>query len=169
LWNVAMPSERANLHHSGNERPFVTLFTPDSKALLTIGERFVKVWDVATGKERVSWEDTRVLPKLSPDGKTLVFGGSSELKLIDLSNGQERATLTNTSLFRFSPDGKTFATGKLDARNYVTLRQTATGKELATLAHAGLLDVYFSPDGKTLATIGENLKVKLWDMPTTAD
>ena len=72
----------------------------------------------------------------------------------------------------FSPDGQVLAAGTVDG--LVTLWHVADGRIHATLKPAGLVSALaFSPDGKTLATSGENDSVNgenrtvtLWHVAT---
>ena len=74
----------------------------------------------------------------------------------------------------YSPDGKTLASGGSElagesgVETYeIELWDVATGKEQATLkGHTGPVgSVAFSPDGKTLASVGYE-EIKLWDVAT---
>lgn len=66
----------------------------------------------------------------------------------------------------FSPDGGKLAAADDDGK--LTLWDTATGKELATInAHdAGILSVAWSHDGRKLATASSDTTVSLWDAAT---
>ena len=72
-------------------------FSPDSKTLASAsGDKTIKLWEVATGKERATLQGhTQAVLSVafSPDGKTLAsaggsFGKPGELKLWDVATGK---------------------------------------------------------------------------------
>jgi len=80
-------------------------------------------------------------------------------------NSLEKHKETITSI-RFSPDGKTLASGSFDGT--IILWNVETGENLYTLeGHEGeVWNVSFSPDGKTVASASADATVKLWDVET---
>jgi WD40 repeat protein len=125
-------------------------FSPDAKTLGSaihaqgndgkdLKDRPIRLWDVATGKQRVALEgrhDTIAAVDFSPDGKTLASGDwGGLLKLWDLATGKELATV------------------KADEDPDVP----------------GLYALAFSPDGKTVATAGSDHNVRLWDVATVTE
>jgi WD40 repeat protein len=158
-------------------------FSPDGKTVVSGGRRAIKLWDVATGKERGYFdtgEHIVLYTDFSNDGKLLASSGNDlTVKLWEVATRKERATLKGHNappfsisswLLRpdgkcigFSPDSKTLASGGDDT---LRLWDVATGKNTATLrSETGVYAVAFSPDGKTLAT-GGSRQAKLWDVAT---
>lgn len=178
-------------------------FSPDSKSIVTVSGNLtltsrgntVKVWDVATGEERLTLpEQTGVVSvAFSHDGKRIVTGGRDKMARVwDAQTGQKLLTLTGHELgiwaVAFSPDGKRIVTGSGDAFNpnfnpewlgkFTTAKvwDAQTGRELLTLkGHQGdVTSVAFSSDGERIVTGGMFERVsnskdriaKVWDAET---
>lgn len=147
-------------------------YTADGNRLATASrDGIVKIWDTATGRELRSLRDLEdraktvtaareqvarsVAVAFRPDGKTLAFAAGKDIKLYDPDSGKITATLTGhtagITTLAYSADGKTLASGSLDA----TIRTwDAEEKKLAKLLRTGhrrIVTAVFSPDGKLLA------------------
>jgi RNA polymerase sigma factor (sigma-70 family) len=102
-------------------------FSPDSQTLATVTRRTIHLWELATGKERLTV--TNDVPgyqfdyeqiAFAPDGRTLVTArGDHTLQLWDVATGQELLHRTgyeaDVRALAFAPDGKTLATGHADS------------------------------------------------------
>lgn len=165
LWDVATGKELAVLKDSPCG-VFSVAFSPDGKTLAG------SVWVCFDKEMKADW---------SKPGTVLLW---------DVATQKVRTTLKvdigAVKQLAFSPDGKTLATAarKLDAKKdqfvsgEVWFWDVATGKHTDTLkAHpAGFSAFAYSPDGKTLATAGDQwdepepspgrVRVKLWDTAT---
>ncbi|MBB6051422.1 AAA-like domain-containing protein [Armatimonas rosea] len=105
----------------------------------------------------------------TPDGRSIMLSVVGELVTFDRASGKEKAAWSlrnlqedfqgSISCFAYAPDGKSMAVGfgyrQNTTRNYaqtVAIVDTATGREIQTLKGFlnHILDMGFSPDGKTL-------------------
>ena len=162
-WDVARRRLRYPLQ--GHFSLVTTLvFSSDGNTLISGSEdQTVKLWSVATGKEKAILTGKAVCSlALSADGKRVVAGGggllgftTEEVRGWDTATGKERSFKTKEELYTaatLSPDGKTVAAGCL----YQTIKfwDVATGKLQGTLPLGSgprwVTTLAYSPDGKTL-------------------
>jgi RNA polymerase sigma factor (sigma-70 family) len=162
-------------------------FTPDSQALVArgvvffgartgeIGEsetRHIRVWDLATGKQRRALA-VKSHPNglaLAPDGRTAATTGLVEKKILlwEVATGDQRGELTGHTQtvfdIAYTPDGRTVATAGMDGT--VRLWDAVTMEELGRLeGHRGwVLTVAFSPDGTRLVSGSLDTTALVWDV-----
>jgi len=121
---------------------------------------------------------------LSPDSKLLAAGTlDGKIKLWDMATGEEVRTL-DTNVFMpvealaFSPDGELLASSTCKRQEpiaeceggegQINLWKVATGALVRTIsAHVGTVRaLVFSPNGKVLASAGDDALVNLWGVDT---
>jgi WD40 repeat protein len=173
------PDAQGRLHTAWiDARGYFNTAHPD-KWLEGVGT--VKLWDVATGRERATWAvDSAQVYHLafSPDGKLLSLGdGDGTVRLLDAATGGARGNVEGESGPgpAFSPDCKSLAlVGRPPEAEYANRQPVmlwdvaALGKERATLKGVGD-ELAFSPDGKAISGRGNYLGVWLitvWDAAT---
>ena len=109
------------------------VFSPDDKILATVAEKEITLWDVKTGRQRLSikgnsWKLGSVC--FASGGRTVggidQVPGNYGMKFFDVRSGEQLRTLPAGNIYALSPDGKIWASG-IPIRE-IKLWDVATGK-----------------------------------------
>jgi WD40 repeat protein len=190
VWDTATGKRRADKVRSPIGPALIKAFrfAPDGKSVATIGGNWVRIWDVATGKEtrRIALPNkgpntgfTTIGARLafSPDGTTLAATNERDglIFLLDVASGRELGRVDGPDDYKalaFSPDGKLLATdvdiskGLPDHELSVRLWDVTARKEIGRVpAHRNSIRALaFSPDGKRLLSASEDATALVWDV-----
>lgn len=173
LWDIAAGKEKAVLVRDQTRLKAVR-FSGDGKTLGVAGNKWIRLVDVETGKQKSAVE-------IHPTGSGYCFNPTLELMayapdawyihLVDTATSKTKILLTglkgNVQSMAFSNDGKWLASYGNDR----TLRvwDVTAGKQKAVYTVQSGRAVALSNDGKTVALGIGDCKVRMWDFTTNKE
>jgi WD40 repeat protein len=159
---------------SGLENNGRGLISPDGRTV-AIAARGLTVWEVATGKKRLSLDAVPNTDQIafSPDSRWLAAWdpGANGVVVVDLRTGGVARRLSigdaaeAVSALAFAPDGKRLAAGTQQGR--VTVWDATTGDTLAPFSgHEGpVTGLVFRSDGAQLVSCSQDGTALVWAVP----
>jgi WD40 repeat protein len=164
IWDAATGKEYPPFRAPDQKAVQGAIFSPNGRSIAIDlhGEDALRLWEVASGKER------RVFGKKPPASTgnpnmagMMWFGGGF--------NGNVMMPCTRPAAgAAFSQDGRLLAQGRTNSS--VSIWEVSTGKELGQFkGHLGVVDsVAFAPDGKSVATGSRDTTGLVWELPKPA-
>jgi eukaryotic-like serine/threonine-protein kinase len=180
IWDAETGNERTSLQEQQGSVN-AAAFSPDGQRLVIVGEKTVRLREVASTKRPAELEASHLRPlrcvAWSPRGigpgadvpRSLVVAGDMDggITVWDVETRKEILNLQGhtaaVTSVAFSPDGKRLISSSADR----TLRvwHAESGEECLTLRghSAGVNSVAFSPDGSQIVSAGDDGTIRIWD------
>ncbi len=152
--------------------------SPDGTALAVASSDKIRVYELATGKERLAIQHVRQIDDAnaiaySPDGKNILAlcGCKKNDRVIrwESATGKKLGEwhLAENRPIAFSPDTRLVAS-VAKKENAIRLWDTASGKKVREWKTAAKMDdelrcLSFSPDGRHLAAAGSDAKIRIYE------
>ncbi len=186
LWDVVARKQTATFDVAATQPAQLTsvIISHDGKSVAAVGlAAHLQVWDVASGEKTATVADSRS-PSLaySPDDKVLAYVGAG-VWLYDVKAKEKREpfkdifeqfkeTRDRFTMVTFGPKGKLLLVtvdnySNANSRTFALWDVEAT-KKTATFeaGKSGIYNIAISADGKILASVSQDDKVRLWDATT---
>lgn len=156
--------------------------TPNGRQAVVNGQGGFAVIELAeatpshgpTALEASQGVDGTTATAVSPDGRLAALARNDEIVLIDLDGGQvvRRASVASdddqvVKAIAWTNDSRTLVVGADDGRLHVVSAATLEPMAPSRLITGGwVIDLEVSPDGRTLASMGSDGDIILWDTAT---
>ncbi|GAB5521915.1 MAG: hypothetical protein RhofKO_41660 [Rhodothermales bacterium] len=168
VWDVAAGTTRQSVLPPGDIATSAR-FSPDGQALLTAGRgEQIHLWDWASQSKSASLMvggKTLTTALFSRDGRQVAGGGSAGvIKIFEVANGDELESYDHGVYSNsFILTNEIVASAGGDGTLRVWSRENGREKYTREAHRSIAFFVTASPDGKTLATVGQDTLIRLWD------
>lgn len=162
-------------NHTGSVNSIA--LSKDNKTLVSgSSDGTVIITDMATGEsvKRIKTDPINSID-LSPDGRFVATGSSDgKINIIDIESAEEKMSFADLkgsigigSCLHFSPDSRLIVAGYSDST--IIVREISSGKIVSEIRMGmkRINSITFNPDGKILASAGEDNDIKLWKLTVT--
>ena len=163
VWDVEKGTIRGTFtEHTGSVSGVA--FHPDGQTIASSSRETILIWNVETHftHHSLTFNDNIQSVAFSPDGKILLGTTRHKTFLYSMETDETIERRLPDPVAAFSPDGKTLATGYIYSEG-IQLWDVVDFSLLRTFSCVAR-DIAFSGDGKTLASVGSDEVVMLWDI-----
>ena len=137
-------------------------------AITNLAKTKIKLWDITADKERGTIEPPLHGVSFDPIGKQIALYAGHDLKLWDINAGKVTLSFSGTTSFvntvRFSPDGKSLATGGNDSLIRIWDMRGETVPQALKGHKRRVVELAFKDNGKMLASYDDEVTAKVWDL-----
>ena len=159
-------------HKPGGNGTYAVAWSPDGTRLLAMSQiGGTLIWDPRTGRRLVALPprgSPGTAATWSPDGRQVLIESGEGVMVHDAASGELLRTLetdTGVSELAFSRDGSRLAVGTIDEQTYaIGIWDWRAGVEILRLRDSARR-VVFSPDGKLLAGVRQELGTRFVGAP----
>ncbi len=185
IWQLDTGREWLPIDKNGRPGPYFELdsemdslwsatFSPDNHGLLTVAGNDVRLWDLQTREERMSFNPHGAVAsaEFSPDGKWLVTAGwdhTARIWNVQTGRAEHKLLGQHTDDINhavFSPDGRQVLTASDDGTAVLWNIETES-PTLVLRGHGKRVNsAVFSQDGQWIATASDDRTARVWDAKT---
>lgn len=177
LWDTTGTAGKAEFVWAPGAQIYHATFSPDGAHVLTASEdHLARLWNVKTGKEDAALPHPRRVSyaAFSRDGKMLLTASDQRLLVWDLAALPQAPSAPNVTLAHdapalygeFSADGREILS--VDFGGTARVWNVKAGQERTDLRRSEIRLARLSPDGRRMATAGEDRVLQIWDTITGA-